>query len=60
MSSITREVMCREMEKGNGTVRVVEMPKDKLPTAESLRELEDEIAARLAQNAQSRIDYWPK
>lgn len=57
MSSIIREIMRREIEKGDGTVRLVQMPKEKIPTAESLRELEDEIAARLAQNAQSRIDY---
>ncbi len=39
-----------EFERSNSTVRVVGVPKDKKPTVESLKRLENEIAAQVSSN----------
>lgn len=49
-----RDVLAREMGKGNGTVRLVKVPRSKRPTAESLRELEDEISSHISANEAMR------
>lgn len=47
--SISR-ILTKEMEKSGGAARVVKVPVDRRPTAESLRRLEREIFAQINAN----------
>ena len=47
-------VLAREMEKSGGVVRVVKVPNERRPTAESLRTLERQISAQLDANEAMR------
>lgn len=43
-------VLTKEMEKSGGKARVVNVPENRRPTAESLRKLEREIASQINAN----------
>lgn len=51
--SISR-ILKKEMEKSGGKAKVVKVPADRRPTAESLRELEREISAQISANEAMR------
>ena len=53
MSSIIT-ILRKEMEKSNGTARLVKVPKYMRPTAESLEKLESEISAQIESNRKMR------
>lgn len=53
MSTII-EILHRIAEKSNGKMRVVKVPPERRPTAESLEKLEREIGAQLDANAAMR------
>ena len=53
MSSISK-ILRKEMEKSNGAVRLVEVPKKMKPTAESLEQLEREISVKIESNRRMR------
>lgn len=44
------KVLAKEMNKSGGKARVVKVPANRRPTAESLRKLEREIAAQINSN----------
>lgn len=45
-----RNVLARELARSGGSARLVKIPEDKRPTAESLENLRREIGAQLRQN----------
>lgn len=47
--SISR-ILAKEMAKSGGTARVVKVPANRRPTAESLRKLEREVSAQINAN----------
>lgn len=51
-------VIQREMEKSNGKVRIVKVPKEKRPTEKSLNELEREIKAQIDANKAMMERAW--
>lgn len=44
------DILRKEMEKSDGSARLVKVPKNRRPTAESLRRLETEISAQVEEN----------
>ena len=44
------EILAKEMEKSGGRVRMVKVPANRRPTAESLQKLEREISAQINAN----------
>lgn len=48
------DIIKNEMNKSDGRVKVVKVPADRKPTAESLRKLEREISAQISANEAMR------
>lgn len=57
MTNISK-VIRREMAKSGGKIRVVKVPKERRPTAESLRKLDMEINSQIAANEAMRHRSW--
>ena len=55
-------IIKKEMEKSNGTARLVKVPKNMRPTAETLEQLEREISAQIETNRRMRYrsEFEPK
>lgn len=49
-----KAIMKKEMLKSGGTATVVDVPADRKPTAESLRQLREEIASQISANEAMR------
>lgn len=49
-----QNIIRKEMEKSGGSVRVVKVPKNRRPTAKSLRKLEFEISSHIRANEAMR------
>lgn len=53
-----KRIIKKEMEKSNGEVRIVEVPKEKRPTAKDLIKLEKEIKSHVAANEAMMVRSW--
>ena len=49
------EILKKEMEKSEGTAKIVKVPKNMRPTAESLKKMDRKIRAQIQENEKWRI-----
>jgi len=49
-----KDIMAKEMQKDGSSARVIDVPNDRRPTADSLRRLQEEISSQVSANEAMR------